>query len=703
MSHKKLSRSIAGTWWAMRQCLLVTLLAVSAVSVIEATVRFTTPQPSASGYQLQKPGDVAKGEIQGGQNRTLPVKLSAGEYAKFRVEQYGSILLVSLFDPQGKEIIQMDNPSGGHGPIIFSIIASLTGDYSIHVLSKDKWAHLASFKLIIDEIRSARTEDQSVIDAERAFAEGRKNSRNDNPAVALPQYERSLAVWKSTNDERWQALTHFAMSEAYRALGGRERPKAMKELEAALAIVSRNVAPNDWRLKAATLNDLGANFVLTSQIDRGISILKEALTLFLAHNDRRGQASSLNHLAIAYGRTGDLLLAQESIQRALPLRYAENDQAGAINLKNSLGGVFDLLGEPDNALRSLNEAWEEWQKLGEIAPSDRRRVAFLLNNLAAVSDKLGQWEKARDYYDRALTMFRNDDQGRAATLANKGELYASLGDFKKARDFYDEALSILPAEKFDSEIKASILLNFGQLSSLERDLANAVKSFEQARAAKPSQRKLADVLTNLGVAFAAQGKLHEAMEAYQQALAIQLEQRDKRGQALSLQKRGETHHALKQQSQAVEDLKSALALWESVKDVRGAASTLDALARIEREQGNFIEALKYNNASIDIVESQRTTLSSHRLKTMYFATQESYYELNIDLNMQLKKATGEDRYLVQAFETNEKARARVLLDALQEGVVGRETNQTSDPKLSRLIDHRDRLLRQLTAKGHAQI
>ena len=350
----------------------------------------------------------------------------------------------------------------------------------------------------------------------------------------------------------------------------------------------------------------------------------------------------------------------------------------------------------------LNEAWEEWQKLGEIALSDRRRVAFLLNNLAAVSDKSGQWEKAGDYYDRALAMFRDGDQGRAATLANKGELYASLGDFKKARNFYEEALSILPAEKFDSEIKASILLNFGQLFFLERDLPNAVKSFEQARAAKPSQRKLADVLTNLGVAFASQGKLHEAMEAYQQALAIQLEQHDKRGQALSLQKRGETHHALKPQPQAVEDLKNALALWESVKDVRGAASTLDALARIEREHGNFIEALKYNNQSIDIVESQRTTLSSHRLKTMYFATQESYYELNIDLNMQLKKATGEDRYLVQAFETNEKARARVLLDALQERVVGRETNQTSDPKLSHLIDQRHRLLSQLTAKGHAR-
>ena len=355
MLGKKLLRSIAGTWWAMGQCFLVALPAVSAVSLIEASVRSQhfVAQQRATAVNLQKPGDVVKREIKGGETQTFSLTLSAGQYAKLRVDQYGSILLVSVFDPQQKEIIQIDNPSGGHGPIIFSTIASLSGNYRIDVLSKDKWANPANFEISFEELRIARPEDQTIIDAQQAFAEGRKNSRADNPSAALPHYERSLTIWKSLNDERWQALTHFAAGEAYRTLGGRERPKAMKELEAALEIVNHQMAPNDWRLKAATLNDLGANFVLTSQIDLGTSLLKEALTLFLAHNDRRGQASSLNHLAIAYGRTGDLLMAQESIQRALPLRYAENDQAGAINLKNSLGGVFDLLGEPDNALRSF--------------------------------------------------------------------------------------------------------------------------------------------------------------------------------------------------------------------------------------------------------------------------------------------------------------------------------------------------------------
>ena len=245
-------------------------------------------------------------------------------------------------------------------------------------------------------------------------------------------------------------------------------------------------------------------------MELAIQLLKEAFDLFSNHHDRRGQASSLNNLAIAHNATGNFSLARELVQQALPLRYAENDTAGAINLINSLGGASDSLGEPDKALEYFEQALKEWLKLEE-SQRDQRRGAVLLQNLAVASDKLGQWEKARDYYDRALTLFSEGDSARSATLDSKGDLYASFGDLEKARNCYEEALQILPAEKFDLDIKAGILVHMGQLAALQDDLASAVRKFEQARDLKPQPPRLAGVLTNLAVALAAQGKLQEAM------------------------------------------------------------------------------------------------------------------------------------------------------------------------------------------------
>jgi CHAT domain-containing protein/Tfp pilus assembly protein PilF len=655
-----------------------------------------------SSAKLQKQGDVVKQQIKGGERQSFLVTLTTGQYASVRVEQHGAILLITLFDPQGKEIILMDNPSGGHGPIIISTIAPVSGDYRIEVFSKDSWANPAGFEVVLDELRSPRADGQTIIEGQQAFAEGRKNSRADNPSAALTHYERALALWTTANDQHWLALTHFALSEAYRTIGERERPNAIKELETVLAIVNVHMAPNDWRIKAAALNDLGAQYIFAGEVERGISLLKEAFDLFSSHQDQRGEASSLNNLALAYRTLGNFSLARELVERAVPLREAENDRAGVINLKNSLGGASDGLGEPDKALQYFEEALREWQKLGELKPPDRRRVATLFNNLAVASDKLGQWDKARDYYDQALSMMSEGDPGRPATLDSKGELYASLGDLKKARECYDQALALLPTEKFNLDLKVGILVHVGQLFFRQGDLTNAVSSFVQARDLNPVGPRLAYVLTNLAVALSAQQKLAEAMAAYNQALNIQIELKDKRGQALTLQKRGETFNLLTQHTQAIDDLKRALLLWGSVKDPRGRAATLNTLAHVEQDRGNLRDALNYSDEAISIVESQRTTLSSRQLRASYFATQESYYELNIDLNMQLSKS-GEAAYVAQAFATAEKARARVLLETLTDAGVDRlKPQQASDPQLASLLDQLHALKAKLAAKAQGR-
>jgi CHAT domain-containing protein/Tfp pilus assembly protein PilF len=682
---------------------MLAVVQICLATIVSFSILGLTQTSSAPDQKLRKQGDVVKQQqIKGGETKTFFVTLTAGDYATLRTEQHGSILLVTLFDPQGKKLIQMDYAAGGHGPILISTIASLSGDYRLEIYSPEEWAKPSEVEVVLDERRSPRAEDQVVLDAQQAFADGRKNFAAKNFDAALSNYKQALNLWTAANNEHWQALTHLALRQTYGAIGESERPNTIKELETLLALVNQHLAPNDWRIKAVALNDLGSQYRQTGQIERAVVLLQEAYELFLSHGDRRGQASSLNNLAIIHGITGNYSLARELVEKALALRYAENDRAGAANVLNSLVAISNDLGEPDKALEYLERARKEWQTPGELSPDDQGRLANLLNSLAAVSDKLGQWEKARDYYDQALAMFSEGDPNRAATLDNKGELYASFGDLKKARECYDQALSIMPAEKFNVDIKAGILVHLGQLFYLQGDITNAVAAFEQARELKLRPRRLADVLTNLGIVLVAQKKPQDAMLAYNKALDIQLSQKDKRGEALTLQKRSETYNLLKQHQQATDDLKRALVLWDLLKDPRGRAATLNTLAQVEQDRGNIKDALDYSDEAISVVESQRTTLSSRELRASYFATQENYYELNIDLNMQLSKSGG-DEPVVRAFATAEKARARVLLETLTEsGVDQLDTSQTSQPGLATLIEQLAAVRKKLAAKAQAR-
>jgi hypothetical protein len=71
--------------------------------------------------------------------------------------------------------------------------------------------------------------------------------------------------------------------------------------------------------------------------------------------------------------------------------------------------------------------------------------------------------------------------------------------------------------------------------------------------------------------------------------------------------------------------------------------------------------------------------------------------------MQLSKTQSGSDYVAAALEANEKARARVLLEALNEAGVERSvTTETSDPRFSSMIEQRLKLLSAMAAKAQAR-
>jgi CHAT domain-containing protein/Tfp pilus assembly protein PilF len=642
------------------------------------------------------------GPLKGGETKSFFVQLANDEFAQFRVEQRGAVIWARLLDPQEKELILLDSPAGGYGPIYLPVIASESGKYTLEIHSFNKWANVYDYEVTLTSLRSATPSDASLIMAVALFADGRKEFRAGQASKAVVAYNGSLAYWSSIREYHWQAITTYALSEAFRSAGDLKQSEEM--LDETLNIVKQEIPRNDWRIKASALNDLGFIYGSSGRIDESEAVLNQALDLYGANNDRRGQASSLSNLALTYRRTGNLSLARQLIERALVFRREENDKPGAANLINILGGISDRLGEPEVALNYFQQALNAWEEIGQTRPGDRLNAAAVLSNIGTASDKLGKWDDALEYYDKALAKYSTEDSFRAATLDNKGELFAALGNPVKARECYDQALTILEKTgKPDVDIKAGVLVHIGQLSMQAGDASTAIKWFEQARDLPPSPPRLADVLTNLGAALSTSGHSEKAQAVFRATIEIQTKLKDQRGQALTLQKRGEAYVLQGKREDGLKDFKVALPLWQAVKDQRGEAATLNNIARVERSRGNLLEALAYNDKAIRIVESLRTKVSSRQLRTSYFATQENYYELDVDLKMQLSKTENGRDYVAAALEANEKARARVLLEALNEAGVERSvTTETSDPRFSSMIEQRLKLLSTMAAKAQAR-
>jgi tetratricopeptide (TPR) repeat protein len=651
--------------------------------------------------QPQGGGELREGEslsrnIKGGEKFSFEIDLTAGKFATVSVEQHGIILSVALSDPSGAQLITMDNPSGGHGPIHVSTIARESGKFRLDVRSTEDWSNAATFNVILHAVRQPTAEDQTRVQAETSFAKARQLVESASYQLAITEYEQALSLWRNINDKHWESLTQFAIGSAYRRWS--KRKEALDAFIAVLGVPNPQFEGDDWRIKAATLNDLGFTYSNVGDKENALSSLNKAREEFVVHGDRRGQASALSNLGLVYLRAGEWHEALRVLEEALVLRRAENYRSGESVVLNNIGGAYDKLGEPYNALDYYSQALKAWQDLDKAKLlRDPGNLTIALNNVGLAYDKLGESGLALNYYDQALARLKPDEPNYAATLDNKGELYAALAEYDEAKFNYDEALKTWNSIKApDPDAKARLLVHIGQLYQAQNDLTQALRFYYEARDLNPGKPVLAYVLTNISSALSRQNLSQQALEAVNQALDIQVKLNDRRGEAISRQKRAEAYYLLGQHSEASAELDRALSLWRFIQDSRGEATTLNTIARIELDLNKLDEALKHNNQALSIIETLRTKVSSHHLRTSYFSTQENYYALNVDLNMRLYQQTRDKQFLATALQASERSRARTLMDVLT------ETRITVAEGISpELLKQEQEVQRRLRAKSEA--
>jgi CHAT domain-containing protein/Tfp pilus assembly protein PilF len=612
-------------------------------------------------------------ELAGGQAHTYKISVaSANQYLRVVIEQRGINIVAALYNSQNKELLRVDNPSGAHGPIYVSTILQPPGDYRVEVRSTEKWAKSGRYKIAIEDLRDAKPPDTERVAADKNYVEGRQLYDRRNYTDALLKFQAANAYWLREGDRHWIALTEFCLgnTEVNNQVNTQDklntRVIAAEHFNKGLQVqIDERL---DWRLRASLFNDRGANLgYFEDKEQEALESLNEAFKIYEKHQDRRGQASVFNNIGFLHLRAGRYRQASEILSKGLPLRRAENDRASEAILFNNIAGTLDQIGETRAALDGYQKALRIWEELNTqgLLTNPLERLPRGFNNVAIAHDKLGEWQLAFENYEKALSLYgTNRPVAAAYTLDSIGELYATLGDSRRAMEYYLRAKSLSEGKELRAE--AIVLNHLGELYISQKDFAAALACYERVLIIRKDYPGQANAQTNIGFIYALQGKPQKALESYESALKLLKDGEDRRGEAFTLHKVGEARLLMHDSGKALEALNRALPIWRAITDKRGEVSTLYTIARVERDRGNLAEALELSKQAISIIESLRTKVTSQRLRSSFFASQQSHYDLQINIRMRLYGVDKSSEHLAAALEASEQSRARSLVDTLTE-------------------------------------
>ena len=410
---------------------------------------------------------------------------------------------------------------------------------------------------------------------------------------------------------------------------------------------------------------LGKQLLKRGTIPQAIEKYLESLQLWRSVNDKEGESLALLNLANAYFTAGKIRQALDHYKEAEAIFQSLDDPFNAALTVHYVGMCELALGDTEAALTQYNQALQLFTKL-----DDQKYLAFALNEIGRVHYQQGQGTLARDFYLRAIEIRKSvdDRKGLAFSLNSVGRvLFYYFGDDEQALTYYKQALE-LQREIEDNRRVAQTLDDIGRIHFSSGRYQEALDQYTKALELQRKQSDVtgeAETLSYIGMVYTASGRYDEALrDYYQAALKIQRDSEDRVGEGHTLHNMGIAYFSLGAYDKAINHLNAALKIWKDVLYGTAEAETRYGIARVETARGNLAEARRQIEEALPIVEALRTKIANQYLRISYFASVQNYYELYINVLMQLHKKSPTSGLDKIALGVNEQARGRALLDTL---------------------------------------
>lgn len=267
-----------------------------------------------------------------------------------------------------------------------------------------------------------------------------------------------------------------------------------------------DTARNERKVK--TLNELFREHIQSDPI-KAIGYTREALTLATEINDRRGTAAAYNNLGVAYRNQGALDKALEYYIRSLNIYDTLQNKEGIATTKNNIATIYSIKKDYGQAMKFLEESHNMFIQLG-----DQRKLIGSMNNMGNLNSDLQLYEKAMRFFSEAYQLSEKMDEPFADPLNNIGIIYFKQGNYQRAIEYYQRALEIERTN--DNKLgMLNTITNIGiaytkagQPVPAQQYLNEALKLSVELQA----NTGVPDILKNTSYNYYRQGKLKEAYE-----------------------------------------------------------------------------------------------------------------------------------------------------------------------------------------------
>src|SRR6266511_846409 len=366
------------------------------------------------------------------------IALSPGLYLRIAIAQRGIDVGVTVLDPAGRRVAQIDRPNGPYGPETVSVIAEAEGDYLIEVRTAQKLVAPAKYLITATERREATAEDRRRVAAEYAVSEAeelRFRETADSLSQAVEKFSQAINIWRSLGERYEEAIAVYGRGWSYRLLG--DYYNAICDLHQA---ASQLESLQDRHGEAVARSWLAWTYIDVGENEQALERFRQALPTYESLGNLRGQAVTLYGIGTTYALTSEPEKALEYFERSLELRRKAGDRSGEVLTLSAIGMTYNYLGRPEMAIDYSQRSLE----LSHTMSSLQIRVNPL-SKLGWAHLTLRHLDESRDYYEQALRICQSigDRASEIPVRYGLAQVEMERGRLDEARRHIEASLEIV--------------------------------------------------------------------------------------------------------------------------------------------------------------------------------------------------------------------------------------------------------------------
>lgn len=447
-------------------------------------------------------------QIKGGETHSFQFSVKAGEYARTEVEQKNIDVIVLLFAPDGKLVVEMDGKDGRLWRETVSCVAETGGLYRVEIKAYTA-KQSGSYTVKLAQNRQFVPDDRKWLEAEAHLRAGRKffEQSEGSYKLSIQEFETASELWSELNEQYWEGVCLIHLGWLHTDSSGYET--AINIFNKA---IERFESQKELSGKGKALKGLGDIYFYLNNLDKAERYFIKSLSI------RRDELQNYTEAANSLVSLGDIASSRKNYRYAMMLYEEAATTYFVFGQKKGLGIVLNSMGVLYANRELENKIYKYQSRRSDIIGDLNIRIKDPIPGCFDESKS----NRVEYCYNAAIDQFNDigDEVGIATVSNNIGiyfldklttnlaeyyftvalQIYSKNGNFKaKGETLYNLSL------RYDIRKKGKLAIFFGkQAVNIFQNIRNDFKNLDatlQRSFIKTNEivyRKLADILVSEG-------------------------------------------------------------------------------------------------------------------------------------------------------------------------------------------------------------